>query len=96
MKKIIHYLYEVKEDYPLFANEISKIESAINLDEITVDKLPTIIIELLKIYHCDSVNGNLKELGLGDRIGRLSGKNIDSGIVVATSITGIRNKEYEF
>ncbi len=96
MKDIIHYLYEQKRNYPLFANEIIKIENKIDLDELNCDELSKIINELLKIYHCNSVNGNLKEFGLGDRIGRLSGKNIDSGIFISNSITGIKESNYEF
>lgn len=96
MKEIITYLYQQKVNYPLFASEISKIKNKIDLDEMNFEELSKIIIELLKIYHCNSVNGNLKEFGLGDRIGRLSGKNIDSGIYISKSVTGIKESKYEF
>jgi len=96
MKEIITYLYEQKSNYPLFENEICKIEKQLILNEMNYEELAKAIIELLKIYHCNSVNGNLKEFGLGDRIGRLSGKNIDKGIIITKSITGIKERRYEF
>ena len=41
-------------------------------------------------------NANLKEFGLKDRIGRLTGKVISEGTIIYKSITGIREKKYEF
>lgn len=96
MKEIIKYLYKQKNNYPLFTKEISKIENKIILDELTSDELSKIIIELLKIYHCNSINGNLKEFDLGDRIGRLSGNSITEGIIISQTITGIKENQYEF
>lgn len=95
MKEIIDYLFSQKKDYPLFQNEISKIESNLQLDKLEHSELSKIVIELLKIYHCNSVNGNLKEFGLGDRIGRLSGNNITNGTIISNSITGIKEIKYE-
>ncbi len=96
MKKIILYLYEQKKNYPLFESEITKIEEKINFNEMNIDELEKIIVQLFTIYHCNSVNGNLKDFGLGDRIGRLFSKTIDSGIIISTSITGIKESKYEF
>ncbi len=96
MLEIITYLYQQKENYPLFVNEINRIEKTLVLRNLDYDALAKIIIQLFTIYHCNSVNGNLKEFGLKDRIGRLSGKNIESGIIISRSITGIREDSYEF
>jgi len=43
----------------------------------------------------NSANGNLKDFGLSDRIGRLSGYNIDNGTIISTSTTGIKERDYE-
>lgn len=83
-----------KEKFPLFNKEISKIEQNLNTNELCFEDLSKIIVELLKIYHCNSVNGNLKDYGLGDRIGRLSGFNIDSGNLIFSSTTGIKQIKY--
>lgn len=96
MKEILSYLFEQKINYPLFENEINKIENKIHFDKLNNDELSKIIIELLKIYHCNSVNGNLKEFGLGDRIGRLSGNSITEGVIIYNSVTGIKENNYEF
>lgn len=96
MKEIIKYLYEQKSIYPLFENEIKKIEENLDLSKMNYDELSKIILETLKIYHCNSVNGNLKDFGLGDRIGRLSGNNITNGELTSKSITGIKESKYEF
>lgn len=96
MKEIIKYLYEQKSMYPLFENEIKKIEEKLDLNKMNYDELSKIIIETLKIYHCNSANGNLKDFGLGDRIGRLSGNNITNGELTSKSITGIKESKYEF
>ena len=96
MLEIITYLYQQKENYPLFINEINKIEEKIGLGNLDYEALAKIISQLFTIYHCDSIHGNLKEFGLKDRIGRLCGKNIESGVIISRSITGIREDQYEF
>lgn len=95
MQDIIMYLYEQKVNYPLFENSIKKIEEHIKLNELNYEELSQIIKELFKIYHCNSVNGNLKDYGLGDRIGRLSSNNITEGLMISCSVTGIKESKYE-
>lgn len=96
IKNILDYLFKQKEYYPLFEREITKIENALDLNNLTFEEMSKVLGEILKIYHCNSVNGNLKEFGLGDRIGRLSGFNIDSGSLCFSSSTGIKESIYEF
>ena len=48
------------------------------------------------MLHCNSVNANLKEFGLGDRMGRLSGCNVTEGTLIHKSVTGIKEQKYEF
>lgn len=86
---LIKYLYSCKKQYPLFENDITKIENSIILNNCNFDELSKIVRELFKIYHCNSSNGNLKEFNLGDRIGRLSGVNVDSNTFKFKSVTGI-------
>lgn len=96
MIDIIKYLYVKKEEFPLFKNAITNIENTISLNNLDFEQLVKVLNELLAIYRCSSVTGNLKEFGLSDRIGRLSGKNIKNGTLIFESTTGIRKKEYEF
>ena len=88
----INYLFEIKKEYPLFSKDITKIQESINLTECSFEQLANIIKQLLLIYHCNSKNGNLKEFGLSDRIGRLSGINVTGGTFKFTSVTGLKEK----
>ena len=88
----INYLFERKIEFPLFSKEITKIQDNINLTECSFEQLANIIKQLLIIYHCNSKNGNLKEFGLSDRIGRLSGANVTGGDFIFTSVTGLKEK----
>ena len=88
----IDYLFQCKNEYPLFLKEIAKIQDNINLSECSFEQLANIIKQLLMIYHCNSKNGNLKEFGLSERIGRLSGARINDGKFIFNSITGLKEK----
>lgn len=94
--EFIKYLYSCKREFPLFEKEIIKIEEKINLEKCTFEELSKIILEILKLYHCNSANANLKDFGLGDRIGRLSGVNIDDNKFTFKSITGLKERKNEF
>ncbi len=96
LKEILEELYKMKNKYPLFTSSIQKIEDKIKVDELSIDDLEKIIIELLKLYHCNSVNADLSKYGLGNRIGRLSGINITNGTIINKSCTGIKGRKYEF
>ena len=93
---IIKYLLSLESEYPLFANEIKKIKAGLDLSVLTLQDKQKIIIELFKLFHCNSVNANLSAYNLGDRIGRLSGNNITTGIIINKSSTGIKESFYEF
>lgn len=82
--------------FPLFNKELDKIRNKVNFEDLTLDQQKKITKELFKMLHCNSVNANLSEFGLGDRIGRLSGYNITDGIIISKSVTGIRESKYEF
>ena len=96
LKEILNELYHNKNKYFLFENNITKIEDKLIADNLNIEEIEKVIIELLKLYHCNSENANLKDFGLGDRIGRLSGINITNGTIISRSSTGIKEKYYEF
>ena len=82
--------------FPLFNKELDKIRNKVNFENLALDQQKKIIQELFKMFHCNSINANLSESGLGDRMGRLSGYNITDGIIISKSVTGIRESKYEF
>ena len=93
---ILRYLLLLQSKYPLFEKELTKIKEKLNTLELTLEDKKKIIVELFKLFHCNSVNANLKTYGLGDRVGRLASNNITSGILISKSITGIKETKYEF
>lgn len=82
--------------YPLLKKKLDKIKSTLNFDNLNLDQKKKIIMELFKMYHCNSKNANLSEFGLGDNVGRMSGNNITSGTIISKSVTGIWESQYEF
>ena len=82
--------------FTLFNKELDKIKNKVNFGSLILEQQKKIIKELFKMLHCNSVNANLSEFGLGDRMGRLSGYNITDGIIISKSVTGIRESRYEF
>ena len=93
--EIIYFLVNLNL-YPLLKKKLDKIKSTLNFDNLNLDQKKKIIMELFKMYHCNSKNANLSEFGLGDNVGRMSGNNITSGTIISKSVTGIWESQYEF
>lgn len=94
--EILYFLLEKKLEYPLLCKEIDKIKEHIDIEKLAQNEIEQIIVEIVKMYSCSSLNANLSAFGLGDRMGRLSGYNVDSGIIINKSVTGLRTRKYEF
>ena len=94
--EIISFLLNQEEQFPLFSKDIISIKNKIEFKNINIDEKKILINQLLNLYHCNSTNANLKYFNLGDRIGRLSGNNINSGVIINKSITGLKESKYEF
>ena len=94
--KFINYLYEMKKEYPLISSKIENIENGLKLEDYSFEELAQIIKQLLTIYCCNSVNGNLKNFGLSNCIGRLSDLNITNGTFIFKSVTGLKESNYSF
>ncbi len=90
--EILQFLLDQKEHYPLFKTTLEKIDiTNYNYEDKTL-----IIEQLIIMFQANSSNANLSSLNLGNRLGRLSGKNVNSGIIVSKSTTGFKESEYEF
>lgn len=89
----INYLFNCKEEYPLFKSIIERIESILKLNEYSFEQLSNIIKQLLVIYHCNtSGKDNLKEFGLSERLSRIS-LAIPNANFIFTSTTGLKGKK---
>ena len=95
-QEILIHLLKCKSEYPLFQEEIKKIENVIDVNSLTYDEISKVIKQLFILYQCNSSNANLKDFGLSDRIGRLSGKTITEGTLINTSVSGIKERRNEF
>lgn len=84
-----------RTDYPLYNNCLSKIKEVINFNTLSLELKVKVIKEMFKLFQCNSVNANLSDFKLGDRIGRLS-SNITEGTIISKSTTGIKENKYEF
>ena len=60
-----------------------------------IEKQKKVILELFKLFKCSSINADLKEFGLGDRIGRLNSVNIKDGYIITKSTTGLKEFKYK-
>ena len=96
-KDILLFLFKAKEKYPLFYKEVDNIEKELNIELLAFEDLSRIIKEFFKLYGCDSVNANLQQYYKDkNRVGRLSGKAITSGIIKNVSPTALMRNDYEF
>ena len=98
MDDIIQWLLSKKDYYPLFENAINKIETVLKDANLSFDDKKRVIKELFILYGTDR-DANLSFIqngGLSNRIGRLSGKNINNGTIIYRSISGLKERYYEF
>ena len=98
MNEIIQWLLSKQEYYPLYTSAIEKIKTVFNEINLSFEEQKRVIKELFILYGT-SRNANLSFIengGLSDRIGRLSGKNVNHGIIFYRSISGLKERYYEF
>ncbi|MCI9434794.1 MAG: hypothetical protein HFI86_05960 [Bacilli bacterium] len=103
---------KISIDYPLYENVFDKLckideENVFdnlnlvnkNINDKSISK-KQVILELFKMLKFNSTNANLEKLKcsvkFNDRVGRNSGINIKNGIFIYKSVTGLRERKYEF
>jgi len=96
LNQIFIYLIEkIKKYYPLYKNVANSFGKFV-FDEYDWDTKKYLILELFKLLHANASNANLKKIGLGEAAGRLNEKKIKHGKIIYQSVTGIKEKDYEF
>lgn len=88
-------LNKINECYPIFKKELIKL-STLNIQSFTVMEKENIIKQIFRMLRCNGENANLKSSGFSDRVGRINGKTIKNGKIITKSVTGIKEKYYEF
>lgn len=95
--EILEYLMTLKNIYPLFDNDLVQINKRLSENNILeLIDLENFIKQTLMIFNTSKDTANLSKFNLKDKIGRLADKNLTQGTIIYKSITGIREKIYEF
>ena len=59
-----------------------------------------VLNQLFILLKCNSTNANLSKLDktikFSDRVGRIAGKNVKTGTIITKSVTGLKERRYEF
>lgn len=94
---IIELITYGKQHYPLFDSNLNKLINYRNIHCCNYEENQEIIKQLFTLYNCNSVNANFKFIsGMTEREGRLSAKNVTSGVLHFKSISGLYKRDYEF
>ena len=95
--EILEYLMTLKNIYPLFNNDLVQINKRLSENNILeLIDLENFVKQTLMIFNTSKDTANLSKFNLKDKIGRLPDKNLTQGTIIYKSITGIREKKYEF
>ena len=95
--EILEYLMTLKNIYPLFDNDLVQINKRLSENNILeLIDLENFVKQTLMIFNTSKDTANLSKFNLKDKIGRLADKNLTQGTIIYKSITGIREKKYEF
>lgn len=84
------------------SNEFENLPFVINLENEKNNDLSKVIVikEIFKLLKANSTNANLEKLNktvkFSDRVGRINGVNIQNAIIVNKSVTGLKERRYEF
>ena len=97
LSELFSYILEfIKSNHPIYINLISKL---VNIDFKLLDENDKIklVKELINMIKCNSVSADLAFLksNFNNRVGRMNGKNINSGTLIFQSITGLREEKYK-
>jgi len=81
------------------SNEFYNLALEDKLDKNSISKVDA-IKQLFIMLKCNSTNANLEKLNgttkFSSRVGRLSGVNVSTATIINKSITGLKERKYEF
>lgn len=97
LKEILNYIYEkVEHEYNLYFNLTSELKDIIDESLISIEYEEKAIIELLKLLKLNSQNASFKHLAHSSEFGRKKGRSIDHATLITQSVTGLKERTYEF
>ena len=97
LKEILNYIYEkISTEYNLYFNLADELKDIINESLISIEYEEKAIIELLKLLSFNSQNANFKYIKHSLAFGKKNGRIIDHATLITQSVTGLKERTYEF
>lgn len=97
LKEILNYIYEkVENEYNLYFNLTSELKDIIDESLISIEYEEKAIIELLKLLKFNSQTANFKHINHSTAFGRKEKRIIDHATLITQSVTGLKERTYEF
>jgi len=97
LKEILNYIYEkVEREYNLYFNLTSELKDIIDESLISIEYEEKAIIELLKLLKFNSQTANFKHIKHSLAFGKKNDRTIDHATLITQSVTGLKERTYEF
>ena len=97
LKEILNYIYEkISTEYKLYFNLTDELKDIINESLISIEYEEKAITELLKLLSFNSQNANFKYIEHSLAFGKKNGRIIDHATLITQSVTGLKERTYEF
>ena len=97
LKEILNYIYEkISTEYNLYFNLTDELKDIINESSISIEYEEKAITELLKLLSFNSQNANFKYIERSLAFGKKNGRIIDHATLITQSVTGLKERTYEF
>lgn len=97
LKEILNYIYEkISTEYNLYFNLTDELKVIINESLISIEYEEKAITELLKLLSFNSQNANFKYIKHSLAFGKKNDRIIDHATLITQSVTGLKERTYEF
>lgn len=102
IEEIITYIVDkIEIKYKLYDNLVEELKNIINYknyNKLSLEEKENIIKQLIVLLKCNSINANFKFLNskYSSAFGKKNGRIIEHAAIISKSVTGIREKRYEF
>lgn len=96
----IYTIHKIENEYKLYSNLLPKLKKYVNIDSlnnISTEDKEKVLLELFKLLKFNNDSANLKILdSQSSSFGRKHDKTISSATVINKSVTGLKERRYEF
>jgi len=101
LTEIFDYLInKIEKYYKIYNSELKIILEKFKISDefylLSLEEKELFLKQIFLMLSCNGKNANLKSFGLKDGFGRVSKESIEHGKIITKSITGIKERYYEF